>query len=462
MQWKVVSPVDSEVYISGNYANNKHIHNSLDNAKQVHNHWKKVDIAERARLCRQFVDNLFTDKDTICEQISWQMGRPVSQCPGELNGVKERALYMIEIAERCLSDIIIEDQPHKKRFIRRNPVGTVMVIAPWNYPYLTAINSIIPALMAGNCVVLKHASQTPLVAERLFDAFQRAGLPQGVFQYLQLTREQASTVITDPRIDFVAFTGSVAGGHTIYQQVAQKFIGCGLELGGKDCAFVTDKADLNLTLDSLVDGSYFNSGQSCCGIERIYVSHKIFNDFVDGFVERAYEYQLGNPLDAATNLGPMVSDKSANAVRLQIRQAIEQGATALVDSKRFDQHSDTTAYLAPQALINVDHSMALMRDESFGPVVGIMPVNSEQQAIELMNDSPYGLTASIWTNDIEHAELIGNQVDTGTWFMNRCDYLDPALAWTGVKDTGMGVTLSELGYNQLTRAKSYYLRTNNE
>ncbi len=461
MQWKVISPVDNSVYASGDYATPQQIESTLADAKQVHHHWKKVAIAERARLCRQFVDNLFTAEDQICEELSWQMGRPISQCPGELNGVKERAHTMIEIAERCLSDIMIEDSAERKRFIRRDPLGTVMVIAPWNYPYLTAINSIIPAIMAGNCVILKHASQTPLVAERLFDAFQLAGLPQGVFQYLQLARHQAEQVITDPRIDFVAFTGSVAGGRTVYQQVSQRFIGCGLELGGKDCAFVTANADMNFTLDSLVDGSYFNSGQSCCGIERIYVSHKIFNDFVEGFVERVYQYRLGNPLEANTNLGPMVRDNSANEVRQYIADAMQQGATALIDTNRFEAHSETSAYMAPQALINVDHTMPLMREENFGPVVGIMPVNSEQQAIDLMNDSAYGLTASIWSNDFDHAEMIGDQVQTGTWFMNRCDYLDPALAWTGVKDTGMGVSLSELGYNQLTHAKSFYLRTTN-
>ncbi|MDF1654538.1 MAG: aldehyde dehydrogenase family protein [Coxiellaceae bacterium] len=461
MQWNVISPVDNSVYASGKYATVQQIESTLADAKQVHHHWKKVDIAERARLCRQFVDNLFTQEAQICEELSWQMGRPISQCPGELNGVKERAHYMIDIAEQSLADIIIEDTADQKRFIRREPVGTVMVIAPWNYPYLTAINSIIPAIMAGNCVILKHASQTPLVAERLFEAFQLAGLPQGVFQYLQLDRNQAEQVITNPRIDFVAFTGSVAGGRSIYQQVSQRFIGCGLELGGKDCAFVTANADIAFTLDSLVDGSYFNSGQSCCGIERIYVSHKIFNDFVEGFVERVYQYRLGNPLDTNTTLGPMVRDSSANAVRQQIADAVQQGATALIDANRFDTHSESSAYLAPQALINVDHTMALMREENFGPVVGIMAVNSEQQAIDLMNDSPYGLTASIWSNDIAHAEMIGNQIQTGTWFMNRCDYLDPALAWTGVKDTGMGVSLSELGYNQLTHAKSFYLRTTN-
>lgn len=458
MQWQVTSPVDGRVYATGNYANASQIEETLQNAKQHQAHWRNIDIAERARLCRQAIDNLINNQDRVVNELCWQMGRPISQCPGELRGVKERADYMISIAKQQLADIVIADTDTDKRFIRRDPVGTVLVIAPWNYPYLTAINSIIPAIMAGNCVILKHSSQTPLCAERLHDAFEQAGLPPGVFQYLHLSRDDTRAVILDKRIEFVAFTGSVAGGHDVHQTVAQRFINCGLELGGKDCAFVNKDANLEFTLDQLVDGAYFNSGQSCCGIERIYVHQQLFNQFVEGFCARTEQYQFGNPTDPNTNLGPMVRTSNANVVRQQIAQAINAGATPLISASQFSANREDSPYLAPQALINVNHDMALMREENFGPVVGIMPVQNEQHAIDLMNDSPYGLTASIWTNDIEHAQFLGGKIETGTWFMNRCDYLDPALAWTGVKDTGMGVTLSELGYNQLTRAKSYHLR----
>jgi acyl-CoA reductase-like NAD-dependent aldehyde dehydrogenase len=349
--------------------------------------------------------------------------------------------------------------PGFTRFIRREPLGTVLVIAPWNYPYLTAVNSIVPALMAGNAVVLKPSSQTPLTAERMADAFHAGGLPEGLFQYVVLDHPATDGAVRDPRVDFVAFTGSVAGGHTVQRVAAERFTGVGLELGGKDPAYVRPDADLDYTLDNLVDGVYFNAGQSCCGIERIYVQRGIYDRFVAGFVERTRRYVLGNPLDPATTLGPMVRTRAADWVRRQIAEALAAGARALIDEAHFPASRPGTPYLAPQVLADVNHGMSVMREESFGPVVGIMAVDTDEEAVALMNDSPYGLTASIWTADADAALAIGGRLATGTCFMNRCDYLDPALAWTGVGDSGRGCTLSSLGYAQLTRPKSFHLKT---
>ena len=220
------------------------------------------------------------------------------------------------------------------------------------------------------------------------------------------------------------------------------------------------RADANLehAVENLVDGSYFNSGQSCCAIERIYVDKKLFPAFVERFVALTGEYVLGNPLNEATTLGPLVSAGAADAVRGQIAAALGQGATAPIDPRAFPADLPGSAYLAPQVLVDVSHRMAVMRDESFGPVVGIMPVDDDEHALTLMNDSPFGLSASLWTRDLTVAEHLGNEIATGTVFMNRCDYLDPALAWTGVKQSGRGITLSSLGYEHLTRAKSFHLR----
>ncbi|MGH8725643.1 MAG: aldehyde dehydrogenase family protein, partial [Burkholderiales bacterium] len=391
----------------------------------------------------------------LASELSWQMGRPVSQSPGELKrGFHERALHMCNIAEQALKDLEVGDKPGFRRFIRREPLGVVFVVAPWNYPWLTSVNAVIPALLAGNSVILKMAAQTPLVAERYAEAFRAAGLPQGVFQFLHLDHAQVARVIADERIGFVAFTGSVGGGHAVQRAAASRFIATGLELGGKDPAYVRADADLPLAIKNLVDGAYFNSGQSCCGIERIYVDRKLFRHFVDGFADLARQYRLGNPLDPQTNLGPLVRTQAADSVRAQVRQAVKKGAKALLQLK--DQPG--SPYLPPEVLINVDHGMAVMTEETFGPVVGIQPVKDDEEAVRLMNDSRYGLTASIWTRDADAALRIGERVETGTWFMNRCDYLDPALAWTGVKDSGRGCTLSKLGLETFTRPKSFHLR----
>jgi acyl-CoA reductase-like NAD-dependent aldehyde dehydrogenase len=383
------------------------------------------------------------------------MGRPVTQAPNELRrGFQERALYMCGIAEQALADVKVEKKEGFERFIRREPLGAVLVVAPWNYPWLTSVNAVVPALLAGNAVILKMAAQTPLVAERYAEAFAAAGLPEGVFGYLHMDHEATARVIADPRIGYVAFTGSVAGGQAVQRAASARFVGTGLELGGKDPAYVRPDAALGSAIESLVDGAYFNSGQSCCGVERIYVHRALFKPFVEGFVDLAKQYRLGNPLEPDTNLGPMVRTAAAENVRAQIADAVGRGAKALLNLK----DKAATPYLPPEVLVDVDHGMAIMTEETFGPVVGIQAVADDEEAIRLMNDSRYGLTASIWTEDLDAALAIGERVETGTWFMNRCDYLDPALAWTGVKDSGRGCTLSRLGLETFTRPKSFHLR----
>jgi acyl-CoA reductase-like NAD-dependent aldehyde dehydrogenase len=452
---RTVSPVDGSVYAERKLASDKSIEGALTKAVAAQRAWKTVPVAERAAIVRRMADWCVAHADELATELSWQMGRPVSQSPGELRrGFHERAHYMCDIAAEALADLAVENKPGFQRFIRREPLGVVLVVAPWNYPWLTSVNAVVPALLAGNSVILKMASQTPLVAERYAEAFKAAGLPQGAFQFLHLDHEQVARVIADPRIAFVAFTGSVAGGQAVQRAAAARFIGTGLELGGKDPAYVRADADLPSTIENLVDGAYFNSGQSCCGIERIYVHQKLFKPFVDGFVELTRKYRLGNPLEKETTIGPMVRTDAADNVRAQIRQAVKKGANALLKMK----DKPGSPYLPPEVLIDVDHSMAVMTEETFGPVVGIQPVKDDEQAIALMNDSRYGLTASIWTQDAEAALRIGERVETGTWFMNRCDYLDPALAWTGVKDSGRGCTLSRLGLETFTRPKSFHLR----
>ncbi len=456
---KCISPVDGSLYASRPVASRKDIAATFAAAHAAQAKWRKVPLKERAAHCLAAVEAMLAMKDEIVPELAWQMGRPVRYGAGELRGFEERARYMIAVAERALEAIVPEPKDGFLRFIRREPLGVVFTIAPWNYPYLTAVNSIIPAIMAGNTVVLKHAANTLLVAERFQKAFDKAKLPKGVFQHLVLNHKQTADIISGGHANMVCFTGSVAGGKAMEQAAAGRFINLGLELGGKDPAYVRPDANLAHAIENLVDGAYFNSGQSCCGIERIYVHKKVWGDFIDGFVDLTRNYVLGSPLDEATTLGPLVKAEAADFVRKQIRAALRAGATAHVDPRSFALDKAGTPYMAPQVLTNVNHQMSVMMEESFGPVVGIMKVADDAEAIELMNDSPYGLTAAIWTEDAAAAQRIGDEIATGTVFMNRCDYLDPALTWTGVKDTGRGATLSVVGYEALTRPKSYHLRT---
>ncbi|WP_026989126.1 aldehyde dehydrogenase family protein [Fodinicurvata sediminis] len=456
---KTVSPVDGSVYVERPLADEGELDRALERARQGQRIWRNTPVEKRCAILSRAIDYLVERKDQLSEQVAWQMGRPISQAPAEVGGMEERARHMIEIAPEALADIRPTPKDGFERFIRREPQGIVAIIAPWNYPFLTSVNAVIPALAAGNAVILKPSHQTPLSAERYAEAFAAAGLPEGVFQPLHLSHPISEKMMADPRVNFVCFTGSVKGGHTVQKAISNHFAGAGLELGGKDPAYVRADADLQHAVDSLVDGSFFNSGQSCCGIERIYVDSKLYDSFVEAFVAQTRGYRLGNPLETETTIGPMVRPAAADFVRGQVKEAVEAGARALVDPAEFPANEEGSAYLAPQVLVDVDHDMRVMREETFGPIAAIMKVNSDEEAISLMNDSDFGLTAAVWTSDAEAAQRIGDAVETGTFFMNRCDYLDPALAWTGVKDSGRGCTLSRLGYESLTRPKSFNLRT---
>ncbi|CAG8564158.1 15067_t:CDS:10, partial [Dentiscutata heterogama] len=441
-----ISPIDNSVYVTRTLATTEQVLGAIERSKNAFLSWKKVSVKERANIISKFVDIFVAKKDDIAKELTLQMGRPIRYTGGEVNGTAERARYMISIAEENLNDVEIKDKLGFRRFIRKEPLGPILIIAAWNYPYLISVNGVIPALLAGNTVILKQSPQTPLCAERFEEAFKEAGLPENVFQILHMSNSDAEKTIKHSDIVYVNFTGSVKTGREVQKAASSKFIGVGLELGGKDPAYVRHDADLEYTVEQLVDGSFFNSGQSCCSIERIYVHEDVYDQFIKKFIELTKQYKLGNPLDPETTLGPIVRTSSAEFVR----QQIEEATVPLIDTALFPEDKKNTPYLAPQVLVNVDHSMRIMREESFGPVVGIMKVSSDKEAIKLMNDSEFGLTASIWTKDENAALEIGNEIDTGTWFMNRCDYLDPALAWVGVKNSGRGCTLSKLGFDYFT------------
>lgn len=454
-----ISPIDGSVYVKRDYADKVRIDATLERAVVAQKHWKRVPLAERKILCSKAVDAFVTKKDEIAREITWQMGRPARSAAGEVDGMEERARAMIELADEGLATVKLPDKPGFQRWIQREPLGVVFVIAPWNYPYLTAVNAILPAILAGNSVILKHSAQTPLCSERFDQAFRAAGLPEGVFQYLHLTHTDTEAIIKDERVDYVAFTGSVSGGCMVENAATGRFIGVGLELGGKDPAYVRADADISHAVDVTMDGAFFNSGQSCCGIERIYVDESVYDEYLKQAIDWVKNLKLGRSDDMDTTLGPVVRASAADFVRGQTQEAIEQGATAHIQKDDFPLDQPGSPYLAPQLLTGVDHNMRVMNEESFGPVVGVQKVSSDDEAIRLMNDSDYGLTAAIFTTDIDKGVELGQQLEAGTFFINRCDYLDPELAWTGVKNSGRGCTLSVMGYESLTRPKSFHIKT---
>ena len=452
---RCISPIDGSVYAERPAMSFGEAKAAIARAGEAQRDWAAQPVAERVALVRAGVARLGQMDDVTVPELARMMGRPV-RYGGEFGGVQERASYMADIAEQALAPLRIEDSEKFERWIARAPHGVMLVIAPWNYPYLTAINSVAPGLIAGNAVILKHATQTLLAGERMVEAFVAAGVPADVFQAVFLDHATTEQLIAARAFGFVSFTGSVAGGRAIERAAAGTFTGVALELGGKDPGYVMDDADLDAAADALIDGAMFNSGQCCCAIERIYVVAPLFDVFVEKAASIVSGYRLGNPLDQETTLGPMAHRRFADEARAQTEEAIAAGARPCVDTKKFADDGGT--YLAPQVLIDVDHDMRVMRDETFGPVVSIMKVRDDDEAVRLMNDSAFGLTASLWTREPARAARVGAKVETGTVFMNRCDYLDPALCWTGCKDTGRGTALSVLGYHALTRPKSYHLK----
>lgn len=453
------SPIDGSICVERPWATAEQVAAALERAEAARQGWKDTPVAERVAIARRAIAAFAAREAQLAEELCWMMGRPIRYAPGEIRGFVERASYMADIAEEALADLRLPDKPGFTRLIRREPLGLALVIAPWNYPYLTAVNAVVPALLAGNCVLLKHSAQTPLCAERMVEAFNEAGLPAGVLQYLHLTHSDAERLIRAEPVRHVAFTGSVAGGAMVERAAAGRFISSGLELGGKDPAYVRADAHLQHAVETAIDGAFFNSGQSCCGIERIYVHADLHDAFVEQAVALVGQYRLGRSDDPETTLGPVVRTEAAEFVRAQVREAVGQGAVPHLDAAAFPLDRTGSAYLAPQVLTGVHHGMRVMSEESFGPVVGIQKVHDDEEALALMNDSAYGLTAAIFSQDEAAALALADRVEAGTVFLNRCDYLDPALAWTGVKQSGRGCTLSTVGYEHLTRPKSFHFKT---
>lgn len=457
----IVSPIDEQPVYTYRQLSEAEALRRLQKAEEAQLEWVQVPLSRRIEICRSMLERYAEFEDDYAEQISRMMGKPIGQARGEFRGpMRERTLHLCDLATSALADDVLPDKAGFRRFVRREPVGTVLDIAAWNYPLIIAINVIVPAVLSGNAVMVKHAHQTALVADQLEHCFTAAGTIDGLVQALPIDHVTVAELIARRRFGFVSFTGSVRGGHEVYRTVARdNFIGVGLELGGKDPAIVLPDCDFDFTVDNLVDGAFFNAGQSCCGIERIYVHADVYDRFVEAYVAKARQYVVGHPLEDGTNIGPVVNAAAAERIRGHIEQALATGATAACGAGEFKLPDLSSCYVAPHVLLGVSHDMDVMREETFGPVVGIMKVSDDEEALRLANDSDYGLTASVWSGDETRAFGLMQRLQAGTVYLNRCDYLDPGLAWTGVKDSGHGASLSRLGFLSVTRPKSYHLRT---
>ncbi|KAJ3063172.1 hypothetical protein HDU98_000977 [Podochytrium sp. JEL0797] len=454
---QIVSPVTGSVVSTCPLITESDALARVQKAHEAKGAWRKAGIEERIAVVNKFIDAFVADGENVAVELATLIGRPLQHCRNEVRGFEERARHLVSIAKDSLKDTVLPKEGFN-RFIRREPLGVVLIISAWNYPYLVSVNGILPALLSGNTVLLKQAPQTLPCGDRLLRAFTTSGIPASVFQLLPMDHTVAAAVLHSPLVNHTHFTGSVRGGREVSKSVAGKFMSLGLELGGKDPAYVRADCDPKHAAENLIDGAMYNSGQSCCGVERIYVHENVYDAFCVEAAKCAAAYVLGDPMDPRTSLGPVVNVGAAEAIRGQVEEAVERGAKRLVDESKWGVVKAGSAFVAPQVLVDVDHGMRVMREETFGPVVGVMKVKSDAEAIALMNDSAFGLTASIWTHDESAALEIGDQLECGTVFLNRCDYLDPALPWSGVKDSGRGVTLSHLGFDAMTRPKAFHFR----
>ncbi|CAG8049497.1 unnamed protein product [Penicillium nalgiovense] len=433
-------------------------------SKQAFECYRTTSLEVRKDIVKRALDIIEQRRDDLARELTAQMGRPIRYCASEINTMRLRAEYLMDIAEESLSDLPGRPEAGFRRMVKRVPVGPVLIAGAWNYPYLTTVNALVPALLAGNSVILRPSPQTPLFGNRLLEVFTEAGLPPQVLQVIHIGNlDVLDNVAQIPEIQSVSFTGSTAGGTRLREATAQHIKPVNLELGGNDPAYVRPDADLKHVAEQLVDGAVFNSGQSCCSIERVYVHEKIYDDFVCAVQKELKSYKLGDPQDQSTTTGPVISTHAMEKIAAHVKDAIAKGAVNSTPQNRSFEVANNPQiqkgnFVSPVVLTNVNHTMATMKEETFGPVMPIMKVSSDEEAITLMNDSDYGLTASVWTKDITRGEELIDRIEAGTVFINRCDYPSPDLAWTGWKTSGLGCTLGPRGYDGFVKLKSYHIK----
>ena len=454
----VDDPYTGEIIFETALADREAVRGVLARAQEAQRGWARVSVDDRVKAVRRFVERFRARSEVYARELTAAVGKPVRQSRAEIRTMLDRADELAGLAPSALAPHTLPDKDGYLRFITHEPAGVVVVLAAWNYPLLTAIGPVVAAVLAGNAVVIKHSNRTPRMAEQIAEAMAEAGVPPHLVTALAMTHDTVAYLVQHEATGYVSFTGSVAGGRAVYRAIAEKkFIDAGLELGGKDPAYVRADCNFDFTVENVVDGALYNAGQSCCAVERVYVEAPLYARFVDAVVAEVEKIRLKDPRSEESDQGPMAQASAPGFIAAQVEDARSRGARVLTGGRPVAVDGQGRFFL-PTVVADTDTRMALEREETFGPVLVVAPVSSDDEAVARMNASRYGLTASVWSTDVPRARDILSRLEAGTVFLNRADFLDPLLAWTGRKDSGKGVSLSHLGFRSVTRPKSYHLR----
>lgn len=450
----VINPATEELITSLLPDTENDIARKFSAVREAQKEWSNTPLKERKSVVARFDKLLAKNKEECARTLTKEMGKPLTQSLREVEGTANRIGFFLEHVEKTMHDETVSKSSDMVETLSFEPLGVIANISAWNYPYFVGSNVFIPALLTGNAVLYKPSEYASLTGQKIAQLFEEAGLPSALFQTVTGGGDVGARLLEQP-LNGVFFTGSVETGRKIATAVAPRFIRLGLELGGKDPAYVCDDVDVETVAENLVDGAFYNAGQSCCSVERIYIHDKVFNAFTEAFCEKTKKLVVGDPLSESTFIGPLARKAQIRVLNEQVSDAQTKGALVLVTGG----HQEGRGwYYRPVVLGNVDHTMKLMREESFGPIIGLMRVKNDSEAIRLMNDTSYGLTASVHTKNEDRAREILEAVNTGTVYWNCCDRVSPLLPWTGRKDSGMGSTLSKLGIFSFVQPKAWHMR----
>ena len=427
----------------------------MQSLRRAQSAWAARSLQDRLTVIERFHVLLAEEIETLAADLTSEVGKPLQQSRNEVNGARTRVAWMIRNAERYLSDEIMSDDGGMEERIKYEPLGVICNISAWNYPWLVGVNVVVPALLAGNALMYKPSEFATLTGMHMRRLLISAGLPSELMQTAIGAGDVGEKLLHMP-FDGYFFTGSYRTGRHIYETVAPRMVVCQLELGGKDPLYVTDDvADIESVAAGTADGAFYNNGQSCCAVERIYVHERIYDDYVRAFVQEVKSWKMGDPSEAGVYIGAITRAANIGLLQEQIQDALGKGANLQTGGHHLEGPGN---FFTPAVLTGVDHTMDIMREESFGPVIGIMKVKDDEEAIRLMNDTDYGLTASVYTSDRERGERILARIDSGTGYINCCDRVSAGLPWSGRKHSGFGATLSHQGLRAFTQTKAMHIR----